>query len=136
MCCPFRRDPQRTFNSCCPRCDGSGPCRFLRLFGLYLLPIDGRRRGLPSSRSQRTLAATKDTNRPLGLPGLVEAAGVKKIPRAWHGLRHSFASNFLLQAGSVLALQKILGHSKLETTMIYAHLSAEFVDGAIEKLRY
>lgn len=78
----------------------------------------------------------KDRNRPLGLPALLDAAGVKTIPRAWHGLRHSFASNFLLQGGSVLALQKILGHSKLETTMIYAHLSAEFVDGAIEKLRY
>lgn len=78
----------------------------------------------------------KDTNRPLGLPELLAEAGIKPLPRAWHGLRHSFASNFLLQGGSVLSLQKILGHSKLETTMIYAHLSAEFVDGAIERFKY
>ena len=78
----------------------------------------------------------QDRNRLLELPNLLEAAGVKQVPRPWHGLRHSFASNFLLQGGSVLALQKILGHSKLETTMVYAHLSAEFVDGSIERLKY
>ncbi len=90
----------------------------------------------PAPDPNRKWQLLRDTNRPLGLPDLLDAAGVKKLPRAWHGLRHSFASNFLLQGGSVLALQKILGHSKLETTMVYAHLSAEFVDGSIERLKY
>ncbi len=38
-------------------------------------------------------------------------------------LRHTFATIYLRAGGGVRQLQSILGHSKLETTMIYVHLA-------------
>ncbi len=46
-----------------------------------------------------------------------------------HGLRHTFASHFVMNGGSITALQKILGHKKIDNTMIYAHLSKTHMDG-------
>ncbi|MEQ1595823.1 MAG: tyrosine-type recombinase/integrase [Casimicrobium sp.] len=40
-----------------------------------------------------------------------------------HVLRHTFASHFMQRGGSILALQKLLGHSDLKVTMRYAHLA-------------
>lgn len=44
-----------------------------------------------------------------------------------HGLftncRNAFASHFMVNGGSILSLQKILGHSSLSMTMRYAHLA-------------
>lgn len=38
-----------------------------------------------------------------------------------HSLRHSFASNMLKKGVDIVAIQKALGHSSLETTQKYAH---------------
>jgi len=46
----------------------------------------------------------------------------------FHCARHTFATNFLRFDGRIEVLQKIMGHSKIETTMIYVHMSkAEIV---------
>jgi len=42
-----------------------------------------------------------------------------------HVLRHTFASHYVMAGGSLLALQKVLGHSSLTVTQIYAHLSPD-----------
>jgi len=49
-----------------------------------------------------------------------------------HVLRHSFASHFMMNGGDILTLQKILGHSSINMTMRYAHLSSEHFRLAIE----
>ena len=41
---------------------------------------------------------------------------------SFHVARHTFATLFLKLNGNVVDLQKILGHSKLEQTMIYVHI--------------
>jgi len=41
-----------------------------------------------------------------------------------------------MKGGIILSLQKILGHADLKTTMIYAHLSPDFLDGEIDKLDF
>jgi len=49
------------------------------------------------------------------------AAGMPEV--RIHDLRHSFAS-FLVNAGrSLYEVQKILGHTRIDTTQRYAHLS-------------
>ncbi|MES2813233.1 MAG: site-specific integrase [Bacteroidota bacterium] len=41
---------------------------------------------------------------------------------SFHVARHTFATNFLISGGRIEVLQKILGHSKIEETMIYVHI--------------
>jgi len=41
----------------------------------------------------------------------------------FHVARHTFATNFLIAGGRVEILQKILGHSKIDETMIYVHIA-------------
>ncbi|MGG5961885.1 phage integrase [Salmonella enterica] len=55
------------------------------------------------------------------------------IPKgqAIHALRHTFASHFMMNGGNILTLQKILGHSKIQTTMIYAHLAPDYLQDAV-----
>ncbi|WP_245710518.1 tyrosine-type recombinase/integrase [Allopseudospirillum japonicum] len=51
-----------------------------------------------------------------------------------HVLRHTFASHFMANGGSILVLQKILGHSTLAMTMRYAHLAPDHLLDALSKL--
>lgn len=38
-------------------------------------------------------------------------------------LKHSFATEYCRAGGNVRVLQAIMGHERLETTMIYVHLA-------------
>ncbi|OUR96138.1 hypothetical protein A9Q84_07190 [Halobacteriovorax marinus] len=48
----------------------------------------------------------------------------------FHDLRHTFATQFMMNGGNIFELQKILGHSKVEMTMRYAHFSPEHLQAA------
>jgi site-specific recombinase XerD len=50
-----------------------------------------------------------------------------------HVLRHTFASHFMMAGGNILTLQKVLGHSSLDMTMKYAHLSPDYLQEVLEK---
>lgn len=54
------------------------------------------------------------------LKEIAAAAGIKKHVTTHVG-RHTFAFLYLLMGGKVEELREIMGHSKLETTMIYTH---------------
>lgn len=59
-----------------------------------------------------------------------EEAGIKNKIR-FHDLRHTFASNYMMAGGNVFDLQKLLGHTKIEMTMVYAHLSPNHLQGSL-----
>lgn len=52
------------------------------------------------------------------------AAGLHK-PVSVHTLRHTFATHLLLNGVDIRQIQEYLGHSKVETTMIYTHVVKE-----------
>ncbi|EFS9642532.1 tyrosine-type recombinase/integrase [Salmonella enterica] len=51
--------------------------------------------------------------------------------QAFHVLRHTFASHFMMGGGNILALQKILGHSTINQTMVYAHFAPDYLQDAV-----
>ncbi|MEG8989805.1 tyrosine-type recombinase/integrase [Ignavibacteria bacterium 4148-Me] len=52
----------------------------------------------------------------------------------FHSLRHTFASWLVQKGVSIYEVQKLLGHSSVSVTQIYAHLQPDNLRGAIEKL--
>jgi len=71
----------------------------------------------------------------VGLARLLADAGCKPLSRGWHGLRHTFASIFAEQGGSVLALKDMLGHSSLAMSLVYAHLTPNALAADVEKMK-
>lgn len=61
----------------------------------------------------------------------VEETGIHKRRITVHTLRHSCATHLLEVGMNLRAIQKFLGHARIETTMIYLHLTTKgFEDGA------
>lgn len=52
--------------------------------------------------------------------------------QATHVFRHTFASHFMMNGGNILTLQKILGHSTITQTMVYAHFAPEHLIDAVK----
>ena len=66
--------------------------------------------------------------------GAKRQAGILKKNVSIHTLRHSYATH-LLEAGVHLrAIQRYLGHSRIESTMIYLHLTQKGHDDATQRI--
>ena len=50
-----------------------------------------------------------------------------------HTIRHTFATNFLKNGGDIVSLQKVLGHSRIETTKLYINLSRNDIVEQMQK---
>lgn len=51
-------------------------------------------------------------------------------------LRHTFASHLVMKGVDLATVKKLMGHSDIDTTMIYSHLTEKHVDKAVDKLNF
>lgn len=63
---------------------------------------------------------------------LCKEAGLRHI--GWHTLRHTFASHLAAKGVPLNAVQALLGHSTIATTMRYAHLAPSTLRAAVDLL--
>jgi integron integrase len=63
----------------------------------------------------------------------VRAAGVTSNASV-HSLRHSFATHLLERGHDIRTIQELLGHSSIQTTMIYTHVAGKNILGVTSPL--
>jgi integrase len=89
-----------------------------------------RRRELVFSAPDGSLLTRDATKWPLW--NACKHAGLRRI--GWHSLRHAFASHLVMRGAPINAVQELLGHSTIEMTMRYAHLSPDARREAVQLL--
>jgi site-specific recombinase XerD len=70
---------------------------------------------------------------PAALRRAMRAAGISKPEVTVHTLRHSFACLMLRNGADLSCIQKMLGHTRLDTTGIYLDATAEDLRDAVAK---
>jgi integrase/recombinase XerD len=74
--------------------------------------FEGRKAGHPMSNGAMQVA----------IKNAMIKAGFEKGRYSAHSLRHSFATHLLDSGVDLHSIKVLLGHSKIETTMVYLHL--------------
>ena len=96
---------------------------------------------LQEGRPKEYLFTSKQTKRAMHVRSMqvvvnsaMAKAGFKEKPFTAHTLRHSFATHMLNQGNNIHVIKTLLGHSKLETTMVYLHLQKHTQLGIVSPL--
>ena len=101
----------------------------------YMHPSAGN--ASPRQPNQMTYVICKPDGTPIqsvkkSFRGLLHKLGIHNA--CLHTLRHTFASNCVMNGVDLYTVRDFLVHSSIKTTEIYAHLSQQFKKDAIEKI--
>lgn len=101
---------------------GLRPCEIRGGEGFLFAPKQpGRKAGKNGTRSRFMRPNTLDD-------ALDTVLGKMKLEMTWYeATKHTFASHFLINGGSIERLAVILGHSTSEVTKVYGHLTTEHI---------
>jgi integrase len=66
----------------------------------------------------------------------LRASGIKNQSLKLHSLRHTFASHMIMEGVDVMTVSKMLGHSSISITEMYAHLVPDHMKASIERLKF
>src|SRR5712692_7165980 len=96
----------------------------------WLFPATGRdQKQSPTATSPMSRASVQGAFRTAK-----HRAGLTKTGVAIHTLRHSYATHLLEAGVNPRLIQRYLGHTQLETTMLYLHLTHKGHEDAYERL--
>ena len=91
--------------------------------------LQGLRKYIASSKPQKYLFNGRIKGQPLGKGAVqqsfrlaVSKSGIIKDVSV-HSLRHSYATHLLEQGVDIVTIKELLGHSAIETTMMYLHVA-------------
>ena len=85
----------------------------------------------PSTREQKVFLVEKGTHKgkPLSVRGIQKRmeyySKKSSIPVTCHQLRHTMATQLINNGADIVAIQELLGHSRIEQTMRYSKLSGQ-----------
>ena len=90
-------------------------------------------------RRQGSHVFTQADGRPYGVDQVgmaaIRTAKEAQLPGvSLHTLRHTFASHLIMRGVDLPTVSKLLGHSSIAVTMIYAHLAKDHLVKAVNKL--
>lgn len=95
-------------------------------------------RGEPTGADDPLLVGQRGPLSPQGVQlivkGALKATGLYEPGRSAHCLRHSFAVAVYRKSRDLRAVQKLLGHSRIETTTIYADVTREDLAESVSNL--
>lgn len=85
---------------------------YYRIYRPKIYLFEGQKAGFPHNDRSIQQAVKK----------AMSDSGLERFGFSSHSLRHSFATHLLDQGNDIHTIKELLGHSKIETTMIYLHL--------------
>lgn len=89
---------------------------------LQVLSINRTTREIVEHSPELFVEKKAEANLNIQLKDIAKTVGISKN-LTMHVGRHTFATNYILKEGNVKFLQEILGHRKIETTMVYVHIT-------------